>query len=53
MQAKKTKIGTIQAKVFRASTGTWENLGTIYSSKVSLIEKIINKIKDKIKIWQQ
>ena len=45
MKAKKTKIGTIQARVYRASTETWENKGTIFDTKVGVISKIITKIK--------
>ena len=48
MKAKKTKIGSIQARVVRTN-GQIENLGTIYNSKVGLINKLIRKIK----LWLQ
>jgi hydrogenase maturation factor len=34
------KGAKISARVFRAETGKWKNLGTIASSKKSLIQKI-------------
>lgn len=40
----KTRKVTIKARVYRAATGQWEDLGVIYSSK-SRIKNIINKIK--------
>lgn len=44
----KVKKGTIRAKVFRAETGQWEDLGIIASTNI--FWKIKNKIK---KLWQQ
>ena len=44
------KKAEIRARVFRAATGEWEDLGTISKLKVNIFNKIITNIK---KIWQQ
>lgn len=44
----KTKKAMIQARVFRASTGRWEDLGIIWQTK-GWIKNLI----DKIKLWLQ
>jgi len=37
----KNKNSTISARIFRAKTGKWENLGVISKTKNSLIRRII------------
>ena len=44
----KVRKGTIKARVYRAATGQWEDLGVICST--SLVWRIKNKIKI---LWQQ
>lgn len=47
MKAKATNIAKINARVFRVSTGKWEDLGVIF--KKGRIRSLINKIKK----WQR
>ena len=44
----KVKKATIKARVFRAETGKWEDLGVIWKSQGRL-----KKLIDKIKLWLQ
>jgi len=48
MRAKaKTKKATISARVWRAETGKWENLGIIYKTE-NFLSKIIKKLRQVI-----
>ena len=46
----KVKSHTIKARVFRVSTGKWEDLGIIATSKADWYTNLISRIKE---LWRQ